>query len=241
MKRPTTAMVLAAGLGTRMRPLTFERPKALIAVAGRALIDHVLDRLAGAGITRVVVNVHAHADQLEAHLATRKNLEVTISDERAGLLETGGGLKAARRFLGEDPILVANIDSIWTEPSGPLIDRLIDAWDEARMDDLLTLAPLANSVGFDGPGDFFRDTDGRLAPRGEAARAPHAYMGLHMLNPAVIDGWPDSAHGIFGHWLGMARAGRLHGVVMDGLWMHVGDPAAVAAAEARLANVAACP
>jgi MurNAc alpha-1-phosphate uridylyltransferase len=229
-------MVLAAGLGTRLRPLTLEKPKALVAVAGRALIDHMLDRLAAAGITRVVVNVHAHADQLEAHLAGRRDLQVTISDERDALLETGGGLKAARRFLGQDPILVANIDSIWTEPAGPLIERLIGAWDAERMDDVLTLAPLENSLGFDGPGDFFRDADGRLVPRGEAARAPHAYMGLHMLNPAVIDGWPDSAHGIFGHWLGMARAGRLHGVVMDGLWMHVGDPDALAAAEARLAN-----
>lgn len=236
MTRPTTAMVLAAGLGTRLRPLTLERPKALVPVAGRALIDHVLDRLAAAGITRVVVNVHAHADQLEAHLAVRRDLEVTISDERRALLETGGGLKAARRFLGDAPILVANIDSIWTEPGDPLIDRLIGLWDGARMDDLLTLAPLENSLGFDGPGDFFRAPDGRLAPRGEAARAPHAYMGLHMMNPAIIDGWPDSAHGIFGHWLGMARAGRLHGMVMDGLWMHVGDPAALAAAEARLAD-----
>jgi MurNAc alpha-1-phosphate uridylyltransferase len=234
-------MVLAAGLGTRMRPLTLERPKALIQVAGRALIDHMLDRLARAGITRVVVNVHAHADQLEAHLAARRDLDVIISDERGELLETGGGLKAARCYLGEAPILVANIDSIWTEPDGPLIERLIGAWDGEQMDDLLTLAPLVNSVGFDGPGDFFRGDDGRLAPRGEAAGAPHAYMGLHMLNPIVIDGWPDSAHGIFGHWLGMARAGRLHGLVMDGLWMHVGDPAAVAAAEASLAKGAQRP
>ena len=234
MRRPETAMVLAAGLGTRLRPLTLERPKALVTVGGRALIDHMLDRLAAAGISRVVVNVHAHADLLEAHLARRRDLEVTISDERGGLLETGGGLKAARGHLGHDPILVANIDSIWTEPDGPLIDRLVGAWDASRMDDLLTLAPLENSIGFDGPGDFFREADGRLAPRGEAPGAPHAYMGLHMMNPAVIDGWPDSAHGVFGHWLGMARAGRLHGVVMDGLWMHVGDPAALAAAEARL-------
>jgi len=236
MTRPTTAMVLAAGLGTRLRPLTLQTPKALVAVAGRPLIDHMLDRLAAAGITRVVVNVHAHADQLEAHLAGRRDLQVTISDERGALLETGGGLKAARRHLGEAPILVANIDSIWTEPHGPLIDHLIGAWDAGTMDDLLTLAPLEHSLGFDGPGDFFRGADGRLVPRGDAPRAPHAYMGLHMLNPAVIDGWPDSAHGIFGHWLGMARAGRLHGVVMDGLWMHVGDPAARAAAEARLAS-----
>jgi MurNAc alpha-1-phosphate uridylyltransferase len=227
-------MVLAAGLGTRLRPLTLDRPKALVTVAGRALIDHVLDHLAAAGVSRVVVNVHAHADQLEAHLVRRDDLEVTISDERGGLLETGGGLRAARAHLGDDPILVANIDSIWTEPDGPLIDRLIEAWDGSRMDDLLTLAPLENSLGFDGPGDFFRSPDGRLAPRGEAPRAPHAYMGLHMMNPAIIDGWPASAHGIISHWLGMARAGRLHGVVMDGLWMHVGDPAALAAAESRL-------
>jgi MurNAc alpha-1-phosphate uridylyltransferase len=175
---------------------------------------------------------------MEAHLADRVDLEVAISDERGALLDTGGGLKAARRFLGEDPILVANIDTIWTEPDGSLIDRVIGAWDGSRMDDLLTLAPLPNSLGFDGPGDFFREDDGRLVPRGEAPRAPHAYMGLHMMNPAIIDAWPDSAHGIFSHWLGMARAGRLHGVVMDGLWMHVGDPGALAAAEARLANAA---
>ncbi len=237
MTRPTTAMVLAAGLGTRLRPFTLERPKALVAVAGRALIDHMLDRLAAAGVTRVVVNVHAHADQLEAHLAGRRDLEVTISDERGGLLETGGGLKAARAHLGDDPILVANIDSIWTEPDRPLVDRLIDAWDGSRMDDLLTLAPVENSLGFDGPGDFFRGTDGQLVPRGEAPRAPHAYMGLHMMNPAIIDGWPTSSHGIFSHWLAMAQAGRLHGLVMDGLWMHVGDPAALAAAEARLAEL----
>ena len=238
MKRPTTAMVLAAGLGTRLRPLTLEKPKALVAVAGRPLIDHMLDRLAAAGVTRVVVNVHAHADLLETHLAGRRDLQVAISDERRALLETGGGLKAARRLLGEAPILVANIDSIWTEPAGPLVDRLIDAWDDKRMDDLLTLAPLENSRGFDGPGDFFRSDDGRLVPRGQAPRAPHAYMGLHMMNPAIIDGWPDWAHGIFGHWMGMARAGRLHGVVMDGFWMHVGDPAALASAEARLASMA---
>jgi MurNAc alpha-1-phosphate uridylyltransferase len=231
-------MVLAAGLGMRMRPLTLERPKALVPVAGRTLIDHMLDRLVAAGVTRVVVNVHAHADQMEAHLAGRADLQVTISDERAALLETGGGLKAARHLLGQDPILVANIDTIWTEPDGSLIDRLIGAWDGTRMDDLLTLAPLENSLGFDGPGDFFRGDDGRLAPRGEAPRAPHAYMGLHMMDPAIIAAWPDSAHGIFGHWLGMAQAGRLHGVVMDGLWMHVGDPNALAAAEARLANAA---
>ena len=236
MKRPTAAMVLAAGLGTRLRPLTLDRPKALVTVGGRALIDHVLDRLAAAGVTRVVVNVHAHADKLEAHLAGRTDLEVAVSDERAALLDTGGGLKAARTLLGDEPILVANIDSIWTEPDGPLVDGLIEAWDGGRMDDLLVLVPLENSLGFDGPGDFFREDDGRLTPRGEAASAPHAYIGLHMINPAIIDAWPASPHGIFGHWMNMAAAGRLHGLVMTGEWMHVGDPAARDAAETRLAR-----
>jgi N-acetyl-alpha-D-muramate 1-phosphate uridylyltransferase len=232
--RPTTAMVLAAGLGTRMRPLTLDRPKALVTVGGRTLIDHMLDRLAAAGIRRVVVNVHAFADQMEAHLARRRDLEIEISDERGALLETGGGLKAARPRLGDAPILVANIDSVWTEPSGPPIERLIAAWDGARMDDLLLLAPLERSVGFDGPGDFFRDAEGRLTHRGAEAAAPLAYVGVHMLDPRVIDAWPEGPHGVVPHWLAMAAAGRLHGVVMDGTWMHVGDPQARQAAEQRL-------
>jgi MurNAc alpha-1-phosphate uridylyltransferase len=229
--------VLAAGLGTRMRPLTLDRPKALVTVAGRALIDHVLDRLAAAGVARVVVNTHAFADQLEAHLARRRDLEVVISDERAGLLETGGGLKAARPLLGEDPILVANVDTIWTEAAGAgLLARLAGAWDPARMDDLLMLVPLERSLGFDGPGDFFRAPDGRLTHRGARDRAPLAYMGVHIICPRIIDAWPAGAHGIMAQWLALAGRGRLHGVEMDGDWMHVGDPAARAAAEARLAG-----
>jgi MurNAc alpha-1-phosphate uridylyltransferase len=228
-------MVLAAGLGTRLRPHTLERPKALVTVAGRPLIDHMLARLAAAGIRRVVVNVHAFADQMEAHLAGRDDLEVAISDERGGLLETGGGLKAARALLGDDPILVANIDSIWTESDEPALERLIRTWDGACMDDLLMLVPLEKSLGFHGPGDFFRAPDGRLTHRGDAARAPLAYIGVHMMNPAIIDAWPHAPHGILPHWLELAGAGRLHGVGMDGVWMHVGDPAAREAAEARLA------
>jgi MurNAc alpha-1-phosphate uridylyltransferase len=236
LTRPVTAMVLAAGLGTRLRPLTLDRPKALITVAGRPLIDHMLDRLAAAGIRRVVVNVHAFADQMEAHLAGRRDLQVTISDERAGLLETAGGLKAARALLGDDPILVANIDSVWTEGAQPVLESLIEAWDPGRMDDLLMLVPLERSSGFDGPGDFFRAADGRLVHRGEALRAPLAYMGVHMMRPAIIDDWPTAPHGILGHWKAMCEPGRLHGVVMDGFWMHVGDPAAREIAEARLAD-----
>jgi MurNAc alpha-1-phosphate uridylyltransferase len=229
-------MILAAGLGTRMRPLTLDRSKALVEVAGRPLIDHVLDRLAAAGVRRAVVNVHAFADDLEAHVRRRGDLEILISDERAALLETGGGLRAARRLLGDEPILVANVDTLWTEAAVPAIDKLIGAWDPARMDDLLLLAPVATCVGFDGPGDFDRDAEGRLDHRGDRASAAYAYAGAHMIDPRHIDAWPDGKHGIFSHWMAMAAAGRLHGVVMDGTWMHVGDPAARALAEARLAS-----
>jgi MurNAc alpha-1-phosphate uridylyltransferase len=227
-------MVLAAGLGTRLRPLTLDRPKALVTVGGRALIDHMIDRLVAAGVGRVVVNVHAFADDLEAHVRGRSDVEVLISDERDSPLETGGGLKAARPMLGDRPILVANIDSVWIETGASALDALIAAWDAARMDDVLLLAPLERSLGFDGPGDFFLGDDGRLTHRGGAERAPLAYMGVHMMDPAIIDGWPGGAHGILPLWLEMTQAGRLHGVTMDGEWMHVGDPTAREAAEARL-------
>ena len=221
MTRPSTAMVLAAGLGTRMRPLTDDRPKALVEVAGKALIDHALDRLVEAGITRAVVNVHAFADALETHLARRRDLEIVISSERAALLETAGGMKKARPLVGDAPILVANIDSLWIERGQPALGRLIEAWDPARMDDLLLLVPVADSLGFGGRGDFFRAEDGRIAHRGGAPRAPYAFMGVHMLDPRLIDQWPAGPHGIFPHWMAYAERGRLHGVIMDGVWMHV--------------------
>jgi len=229
-------MVMAAGLGTRMRPLTLQAPKALVSLAGRPLIDHVIDRLVAAGVARVVVNVHAFADAVEAHLKTRTDVEVLISDERGALLETGGGLKAARPLLGDDPILVANVDSIWVEgPGRPVLDALIAAWDSARMDDLLLLAPVATSLGFDGPGDFHRGAEGRLVHRGADTAAPFAQAGVHMLSPRLIDAWPSTPHSVFAHWMEMTAHGRLYGEVMEAVWMHVGDPAARDAAEARLA------
>lgn len=229
---PTTAMVLAAGLGTRMRPLTDDRPKALVEVRGRALIDHVLDRLIEVGVRRVVVNVHAFADLLEDHLARRRDVEILISDERDALLETGGGLRKARPLLGDAAILVANVDSVWTDREA--LPRLIAAWNPAVMDDLLLTIPVARSLGFHGPGDFSFAPDGRLIHRGAAASAPLAYMGVHMLEPALIETWAPGPHGMFPHWMHFGRKGRLHGVVAEGLWMHVGDPAAREAAEARL-------
>ena len=231
-------MVLAAGLGTRMRPLTDDRPKALVEVGGRALIDHVLDRLADAGVERAVVNVHWFADRLEQHLAGRRRPEITISDERDELLETGGGLKKARPLLGEEPVWVANIDSVWTERR-PALRQLAELWDPARMDVALLLAPLERSLGFEGSGDVFLESGGRLRFRGEAPSAPFAYMGVHITKPQVVDGGPAGPFSLSPIWRRLADEGRLYGTVMDGFWMHVGDPGSRDAAEARLRAEAA--
>jgi MurNAc alpha-1-phosphate uridylyltransferase len=228
-------MVLAAGLGTRMRPLTDDRPKALVEVGGRALIDHVLDRLAGAGVEMAVVNVHWFADRLEAHLAGRAVPRILISDEREALLETGGGLKKARPLLGDDPVFVANIDSVWTDHGQEgWAQDLVRLWDPARMDACLLLARREGSIGFEGDGDFFLGEDGRLTFRGEAASAPFAYMGVHITRPDYADGGPDGAFSLSPLWRRSAAAGRLYGCVLDGDWMHVGDPQARDEAEAKL-------
>jgi MurNAc alpha-1-phosphate uridylyltransferase len=228
-------MVLAAGLGTRMRPLTDDRPKALVEVGGRALIDHVLDRLAGAGVTRAVVNVHWFADRLEAHLRARgRGPEIVISDERDLLLETGGGLKKARPLLGDDPVFVANIDSVWID-RGDALGDLIRLWDPDRMDAALLLARREGAIGFEGDGDFFLADDGRLTFRGEAPAAPFAYMGVHITRPGDADGGPAGPFSLSPLWRASAAAGRLYGCVLDGDWMHVGDPQARDEAEARLA------
>jgi N-acetyl-alpha-D-muramate 1-phosphate uridylyltransferase len=238
MTGPTSAMVLAAGLGTRMRPLTDDRPKALVEVGGRALIDHVLDRLADAGVNRAVVNVHWFADRLEAHLAARGRApELTISDERAELLETGGGLKKALPLLGDDPVFVANIDSVWTD-RGDALAELVALWDPERMDAALLLARREGAIGFEGGGDFFLGRDGQLTFRGEAPEAPYAYMGVHICRPGYVADGPDGPFSLSGLWRRSAAEGRLFGCVLDGDWMHVGDPGARDEAEARLARAA---
>jgi MurNAc alpha-1-phosphate uridylyltransferase len=238
MTVPTTAMVLAAGLGTRMRPLTNDRPKALVDLAGRSLIDHVLDRLAEAGVDRAVVNVHWFADRLEAHLAARgRGPVIVISDERAELLETGGGLKKAAPLLGPEPVFVANIDSVWTD-RGDALGDLARLWDPARMDAVLLLARREGSIGFEGGGDFFLGDDGRLTFRGNAPEAPFAYMGVHITRPGYANAGPDGPFSLSPLWRASAAAGRLYGCVLDGDWMHVGDPQARDAAEAKLAGAA---
>jgi MurNAc alpha-1-phosphate uridylyltransferase len=238
MTAPRTAMVLAAGLGTRMRPLTNDRPKALVELGGRALIDHVLDRLADAGVERAVVNVHWFADRLEAHLAARgRGPKIAVSDERAALLETGGGLKKAAPLLGETPVFVANIDSVWTDRGDALAD-LSRLWDPERMDAALLLARREGSIGFEGDGDVFLGDDGRLTFRGDAASAPFAYMGVHICRPDYVTDGPDGPFSLSPFWRRSAAAGRLFGCVLDGDWMHVGDPQARDEAEARLAGAA---
>lgn len=248
MRVPTTAIVLAAGLGTRMRPLTDDRPKALVEVGGRALIDHMLDRLADAGVERAVVNVHAFADALIAHLGRRTGgPTIDISDERAHPepLETGGGIKFAQALVGEGPILVANIDSVWIEdgePPASAIEDLCAGFDPVRMTARLMLARMERTSGFDGPGDFFLDEAGRLEGRRSrgAPAAPLNYMGVHVVDPRPIYEHDQTAFGLFpgggGLWGAWIAAGRLHGSVMEGDWMHVGDPAARDTAEKRLAQ-----
>lgn len=234
MSDVTTAMVLAAGLGTRMRPLTLSRPKCLVTVNGKTLMDHMLDRLAGAGVQRVVVNVHAFADMLEAHLKTRRDVEIVISDERAQLMETGGGVRQALHLLGDAPFIVCNTDSIWEEPQGSAIRRLIDGYDASRMDCRLMLADMNACLGFDTPGDFTLSETGTIALRGGAASAPWAYTGVQIVRPDLIANEPVEPFSFKRIWERSIAAERLYGGTLDGFWMHVGDPSARDAAEARL-------
>lgn len=238
---PHTAMVLAAGLGTRMKPLTDDRPKALVQVNGRALIDHVLDRLVAAGVKRAVVNVHAFADLLEAHVKRRTDIEIVISDERAQLMETGGGIKQALPLLGDAPFIVCNIDSVWEEPAGSAIARLARDYDRSRAPVRLMLAAMDQCLGFDGAGDFFMDENGVLTFRGQMPHAPWAYMGAYIMDPAVMANEPLEPFSMTRVWRPLAEEGRLHGAPLGGYWMHVGDPRARAEAEARVAGAAPSP
>lgn len=234
---PQTAFILAAGLGTRMRPLTLDRPKALVEVAGSALIDHVMDRLSAAGVKRFVVNVHAFADRLEAHLLARTDLDIVISNERETLLETGGGLKKARSLLGNDAIWVANIDSIWLEPEGrdeDSLHKLAKLWNPQIMDAALMVSAREGSIGFEGDGDFFLNADKSLRFRAEAANAPYAFMGVHITMPGIADHIEEEAFSLSKIWRASALNNRLFGTVFTGQWMHVGDPEAVKQANAQI-------
>jgi MurNAc alpha-1-phosphate uridylyltransferase len=231
---PRNAMVLAAGFGTRMHPLTENKPKPLVAVAGRALIDHVLDRLAAAGVERAVVNVHHFAEQMIGHLKERARPRVTISDERGLLLGTGGGVKKALPDLSDAPFFHINSDTLWIDGATPNLTRLAQAFDPAAMDALLLLAPTAGSIGYAGRGDFTLAADGRLQKRGDQASAPFVYAGAAILSPALFKDTPEGEFPLTLLFDRAAKAGRLHGLQLDGLWMHVGTPDAIAPAEAAI-------
>lgn len=232
--RPKTAMVLAAGLGQRMRPLTETRPKPLLELGGRTLLDHVLDRLVAAGVEKAVVNVHYLADQIEAHVKTRRAPEIVIQDERDRLLDTGGGVKRALPLLGDDPFFVVAADTVWTEGARANLSALAAGFDPERMDVALLLAPTASSLGYAYRGDFSLGEDGRLARRGDRDHVPFAYASALLLHPRIYEDTPD---GVFSNTLIFDRAearGRLYGLPLDGEWMHVGTPDALTEAEEAL-------
>jgi len=233
---PRKAMVLAAGLGKRMQPLTLARPKPLVEVAGRTLLDRVLDQAQGAGVEEAVVNVHYFADLMEAHLAARVGPRILVSDERAGLLDSGGGVAHALGALGPEPFWIFNSDAFWLEGPRSNLGRMAAAWDEDSMDILMLLAPLSASLGFDGPGDYGMDPAGRLRRRCEREVAPFAYAGALIVKPSLFEGAPDGPFSLNLLFDRAERLGRLHGVRLDGLWLHVGTPAAVREAEAAIAD-----
>jgi len=235
---PETAMVMAAGLGKRMRPLTATRPKPLIEVAGRTLLDHVLDRLRSAGVKRAVINVHYLADALEAHLKNRvKGIEIAISDERGRLMETGGGIVQARELIGDKPFLVVNSDNLWLDGPTDAIRMLAAHWDDAMMDALLLMVPLARAHNHGGQGDFTLSPDGRITARRKPGRvAPFVYTGVQILSPRVIADWPEGPFSTMLFWERAIAAGRAYGLVHQGLWFDVGTPQAIAATEALIAD-----
>ena len=232
------AMVMAAGKGTRMRPLTDTRPKPLVSFAGRPLIDHVLDRLEEAGIEEAVVNVHHFANMLEEHLARRKGgPSIVISDERDALLDTGGGTKKALGLLGDDPIITFNSDSVWVEGFGSNLRDLIDNFDPGRMDALLLIADAARTIGYVGRGDFTMDPLGALARREGPSTAPHVFAGVQVIKPALFAEGPDGAFSTNLVWDRLIEKGTLFGQRMTGVWMHVGAPDDLAEAEAFLRDL----
>jgi MurNAc alpha-1-phosphate uridylyltransferase len=233
---PSTAMVMAAGLGKRMRPLTATRPKPLVEVAGKPLLDHCLDRLRAAGVKKAVVNVHYLADALEAHLSHRvKGIDYAISDERALLLETGGGLAKALPLIDADPFLVVNSDNLWVDGPVDSLRLLASTWDEARMDALLLLVPLARAHCHTGQGDFHMSATGLLRRRKAHAVAPYVYTGIQMLSKRLFEGEiPQGAFSTNLLWDRAIDAGRCFGTVHQGLWFDVGRPSSIAKAEEML-------
>ena len=228
-----TALVMAAGLGKRMRPLTASQPKPMVRVAGKPLIDHALDRLAEAGVERAVVNVHYYADALEAHLKERARPAVTISDERAELLETGGGMKKALPHL-PDPFFCLNSDNIWLDGPRDAFTDLSERWDPERMDALLLVVPHARARNFRGLGDFHMDPHGRLKRRLAGRVAPFIYTGIQLVSHRLLRDSPEGRFGTMELWERAIAEGRLFGASFTGCWYEVGTPQAIAPTEEAL-------
>jgi N-acetyl-alpha-D-muramate 1-phosphate uridylyltransferase len=235
---PNRAIILAAGLGTRMRPYNGHIPKPLVEIGGKSLIDYSLDRLADAGVESVVVNVHHLADILERHLAPRQRPHIEISDERGELLGTGGGIAKALPKLGAAPFFLVNSDTVWLDGVRPNFTRMAEAFDPQKMDALLLLAPTTSSIGYAGCGDFAMLPDGRLRRRRENQVVPFVYAGAAVLSPELFADAPKGAFALTVLFDRAAERDRLFGLRLEGVWMHVGTPEAVTAAEAALAATA---
>jgi N-acetyl-alpha-D-muramate 1-phosphate uridylyltransferase len=233
---PDKAMVFAAGRGLRMRPLTQTIPKPLIKVGGKPMIDHLLDRFARAGVGTAVVNVHHLADQIEAHLAARTTPKIIISDERDVLLDQGGAIKQALPIFGDAPFFLCNTDAFWVEGAKPNLPRLAAAWNPDEMDVLLLVAATPTSSGVDWPGDFTMDGFGRLTKREERRVAPFVYTGVGIIKPELFADAPEGPLRLLPYFLKAAETGRLHGLRLDGIWLHVGTPQAIDDAERLIAR-----
>lgn len=235
MSNITRAMIMAAGFGTRMRPLTNTIPKPLVKVQGRALIDHVMDRLVAAGVKTIVVNIHYMGDQIKAHVEKRKDVEIIISDETDSILDSGGGIfKALPHFKGE-PFFHANADTVWVEGASHALERLKAAWKPSEMDALMLLASTVTTVCYDGRGDFMMDADGRLSRVPEGRISPFVWMSMEILHPRLFDGVTPGKFSINPLWDKAIAKGRLFGQRLDGVWMHIDRPEAVKQSEEYLA------
>ena len=234
MSQITAAMIMGAGLGLRMRPLTDDRPKPLVTVAGRTLIDHSIDRLAEAGVTRIVVNLHYKGEMLRAHLARRRDVEIILSDESDRLLDTGGGVVKALPHFGGKPFFVLNSDSVWVEGAAAALPAMIEHWNPERMDGLLLLADMQTAMGYEGMGDFVLKAEGHVLRARDHAGAAYAYSGVQIAHPRMFENAPEGPFTTNLMWDRAIAQGRLFGTVLDGVWIHVGTPQAREEAEAYL-------
>ena len=233
----TRAMIMAAGFGTRMRPLTDDRPKPLVMVRGRTLLDHALDRLVAAGVTMAVINLHYRAQMVKDHLAKRHDIEIRYSMEEE-ILGTGGGVvRALPQFEGH-PFFVLNSDSVWVEGATSALTAMQRLWDPERMDGLLLLAAMTTAMGYEGRGDFLLDVRGRIARVPERTSSPYAYPGVQIVHPRLFAGAPEGDFSTNIMWDRAIAKGRLYGTRLDGVWIHVGTPEARDEAETYLAGLA---